>query len=92
MPFDGPGAEEQLGAHLDVGPAVDGEPGDVRLLVGELAGRLDRPFAHRVAGGQQLTPGPLGERLHADHGEQVIGGPQLAAGVPCRFSPRSHSP
>ena len=42
MPFDGPGAEEYLGPDLHVGAAVNGEPGDVRLLGGELAGRLDR--------------------------------------------------
>src|SRR6266851_2720841 len=82
MPFDGPGAEEQLGPDLHVGAAVDGEPGNVRLLGGELADRLDRPPAHRVAGGQQLTPGPLGERLDAHRGEQAMGGPQLGAGVP----------
>ena len=82
MPFDGPGAEEQLGPDLHVGAAAGGEPGDVRLLGGELAGRLDRPLAHRVAGGQQLTPGPPRERPHADRGKQVIGGPELGAGVP----------
>src|SRR5260370_25210119 len=82
MPFDGPGAEEYLGPDLHVGAAVAGEPGDVRLLGGELADRLDRPLAHRVAGGQQLTPGPFGERLDAHRGEQAVGGPQLGAGVP----------
>jgi hypothetical protein len=54
----------------------------VRLLGSELADRLDRPLAHRVAGGQQLTPGPFGERLDAHRDEQVMGGPQLGAGVP----------
>src|SRR5260370_4373354 len=82
MPFDGPGAEEYLGPDLHVGAAVDGEPGDVRLPGGELADLLDRPLAHRVSGGQQLTPGPPGERLDAHRGEQAMGGPQLGAGVP----------
>src|ERR1700733_2177899 len=81
MPFDGPGAEEQLGPDLPVGTAVGGEPGDVRLLRGELADRLGRWLAHRVAGGQQLTPGALSERLDAHRGEQAMGGPQLGAGV-----------
>jgi hypothetical protein len=53
MPFDGPGAEEQLGPDLHVGAAADGEPGDVRLLDGQLADRLDAPLAHRVG-----EPGP----------------------------------
>src|SRR3984957_11404667 len=82
MPFDGPDAEEELGSDLHVGAAVGGEPGDVRLLGGELAGRLDRPLAYRVAGGQQLMPGPLGERLNAHRGKPVVGGPELGAGVP----------
>src|SRR3954447_11866104 len=82
MPFDGPGAEEQLGSDLDIASTVDGEPGDVRLLRGELVDRLDRPLAHPVTGGQQLTPGPLGETLDAHRGEQAMGGPQLGAGVP----------
>src|ERR1700747_1588497 len=90
MPFDGPGAEEELGADLHVGAAADGEPGDVRLLAGELAGRLDRPLAHRVAGGQQLTPGPLGERLDAHRGEQAWGGRQWGAGVRARFWAAQH--
>src|SRR6201989_3274957 len=82
MPFDGPGAEEELGADLHVGAAADGEPGDVSLLGGELAGRLDGPLAHGVAGGEQLTPGPFGKRLDAHRGKQPMGGPQLGASLP----------
>ena len=56
-------ADEQLGGDLRVGLAIGGEPGDVRLLRGELPARLDRALAHGLAGGQQLVPGPFGERL-----------------------------
>src|ERR1700749_838137 len=82
MPFDGPGAEEELGADFHIGAAADGEPGDVSLLGRELAARLDGPLTNGVAGGEQLTPGPFGERLDAHRGEQPMGGPQLGAGVP----------
>src|SRR5689334_15502407 len=87
MPFDGPGAEEQLGPDFHVGAAVGGEPGNVRFLGGELAGRLGRPLAYRVTGGQQLTPSPFGKSLDAHRGEQVMGGPQLGAGVPAPVLP-----
>src|ERR1700746_3269721 len=87
MPFNGPGAEEQLGPDLRVGAAVDGAPGDVLLRGGEVAGRPGRRLAYRVTGGQQLTPGPFGERLDAHRGEQVMGGPQLGAGVPAPVLP-----
>ena len=45
-----------------------GEPGDLRLLGGELVARLDRALAHGLAGGQQLAAGALGERLGAHAG------------------------
>jgi len=53
----------------------------------ELADRLDRPLAHRIAGGQQLTPARSGGTLDAI----VVNRPwasQLGAGVPRRFSRR----
>jgi hypothetical protein len=43
VPLDGPGADEQQGADLRVGLAVDGEPGDVRLLRGQRGEGIGRP-------------------------------------------------
>ena len=40
MPFDRTWTEKQLGADLGVGVSVPGQPGDLRLLRGELVGRL----------------------------------------------------
>src|SRR5581483_9156642 len=43
VPLDGAGGQEELGADLGVGAAVDGEPGDRGLLGGELGpGRRTR--------------------------------------------------
>jgi hypothetical protein len=36
VPFDCVGTDEELGADLRVRPAVPGEPGDERFLLGEL--------------------------------------------------------
>src|SRR4029453_6518994 len=49
--LDRAGADEQPSADLLVGEAVIGEPGDLQLLRGELAARLDRAFSDRLAGG-----------------------------------------
>src|SRR5450631_54764 len=46
VPLDGARAEEQLGADLRIRQPVTGEPGDLRLLRGELARRLGPPLAH----------------------------------------------
>jgi hypothetical protein len=81
VPLDGARGQEQLGADLRVGVTVHDEPGDLRLLRGELAGRLGAPLAYRLAGGQQLAPGSFGERRHADRVQAVVSGPQLDAGV-----------
>ena len=55
--LDGARADEQLGADLRVREPVAGEPGDLRLLGGELVARLDGALAHGLAGGQQLARG-----------------------------------
>ena len=59
-----------------------GQPGDVRLLRGELAGGLGGPPARRLAGGQQLAPGPFGERGHARSRPAARGRPAAARGRP----------
>ena len=81
MPFDRPGADEQLDADLRVGVPVTGEPGDLRLLGGEVAGRLGGVLAQGFPGGQQLAPGPLGEPLDTGRGQHLVGGPELIARV-----------
>jgi hypothetical protein len=75
-------ADEQPGGDLLIREAVIGEPGDLHLLRGELAARPDGAFAHRLAGGLQLSTGPLGEPLHAHRAVQLLGDAQLLAGVP----------
>src|SRR4029077_3322072 len=76
VPLNGARADEQLGADLGVRAPVTGEAGDLRLLRCELVACLDRPRAHRLAGGNQLTPGPLGESVCAHRSEHVVGGAQ----------------
>ena len=81
VPFDRAGAEKQRGADLGIGLPAPREPGDGRLLRGELGARLRRELAHRLAGGQQFAPGALGERLGTHRGQHLVCGPQLRAGV-----------
>jgi hypothetical protein len=61
--LDRAGADEQPGADLRIREAVAGQPGDHRLLGGQLAAGVDGAGAGGLAGGQQLAPGPLSERL-----------------------------
>ncbi len=81
MVLDRARTEEQPGADLQVRQAVAGQPRDLALLGGQLAGGLYGAFAGGLAGGRQLTAGPLGERLHAHRVHQVAGGAQLLARV-----------
>ena len=59
MPFDGVGADEQLGADLLIGEPVAGQPGDLRLLGRQLAagaGLVARAaLAHLLPGGDQFA-------------------------------------
>src|SRR5260370_10447436 len=81
MPFDGAGAEEQLGADLRIRQPVTCEPGDLHLLRGELVARPDRALAHGLTRRQQLATAALSERLHAHRGEPFVGGAQFLACV-----------
>ena len=83
VPFDGAGADEQLGGDLRVGPSVTGQPGDVLLLGGELVERVGLALADLLAGGEQLAACALGERLDAQLGEGVVGRAELLAGIDC---------
>ncbi len=81
VPLDRPRTDVERGADLRVREPVRDEPGDVRLLGRQLLGRLDRPLAHRLPGGQQLPAGAIGERVGAHRRQRLVGGPQLRPGV-----------
>jgi DNA-binding CsgD family transcriptional regulator len=77
VPLDRARAEEQLAADLRIRKPLTGQPGDLRLLRGELAGRLDRPLPHGLAGGEQLAPGALGEPRDPHRGQHFVGSAEL---------------
>src|SRR6185437_8607887 len=79
--LDGARADEQQSGYLRVRAPLGREPGDLRLLRGELVDRLDGTFAHRLAGGRKLALSALGERSRAHSAEQLVGRAQLLARV-----------
>src|SRR5580693_7920056 len=81
VPLDRARADEQLGADLRVGLPLTGEPGDLRLLGGELLAHLYSVRADRLPGGKQLTASALRERLEAHRGAHPVGRTQLLARV-----------
>src|SRR5450631_209501 len=83
VPLDGARTEEQLGADLRIRQPVTGEPGDLRLLRGELARRLGPPLAHVLPGGQQLAAGAPGEPPDPHHGQHLVG---LAERLACVYA------
>ena len=63
------------------------------LLRGKVAGRLHRPPAGRLTGGQQLAPGPFGTCLGAHRGLSISCAARSCARASMRRpSRRSHSP
>src|SRR5258705_1500559 len=74
VPFDRARAEEELRADLLICLRVCSEPRDLLLLRGELAARLVAPFAHFLAGGEQLAAGALPECICARTAVQLLGG------------------
>src|ERR1700677_580517 len=81
VPLDRARADEQLGADFRVGLPLTGEPGDLRLLGGELLARLGSVVADGFPGSQQLTASALRERLEAYRGAHLVGRTQLLARV-----------
>src|SRR5690242_18195101 len=79
--LDGARADEQQGGYLRVRASLGREPGDLRLLRGELVDRLDGTLAHRLAGGRKLALSALGERSRAHSAEHLVGRAQLLARV-----------
>src|SRR3954465_5872796 len=75
--LDRSGADEELGADLGVGAAVDREPGDLLLLRRQLVERLRRALADALARREQLATGALGERLCPHATERVVRRTQL---------------
>ena len=63
----------------------------MRFLRRQFPGRLDRPLAHRLPGGQQLAPGALGEEHHADVGEQLVRRAELLARVDAAVLAAQHN-
>lgn len=80
VPFDGAGADEHLGADLGVREIVAGQPGDLRLLCGELPECLGCPSANCLASGEQFAAGTLGKSFCPDAAERVMGKVKLLAG------------
>ena len=70
VPFDGAGTEEQRGADLGIGRPLRREPGDLRLLRGEVARGLHRALADRLPGGEYRA-GKLPKTLKLD-GEAYV--------------------
>src|SRR3989440_6852835 len=70
VPLDRARAEEELRADLLICLPVRGEPRDLLLLRGELAACLVTPFAHLLAGREQLAARALGECVGAEANEQ----------------------
>ena len=85
-------ADEQPGADLRVGQALAGQPRDLGLLGGQLAGGLHGPLAGSLVGRRQLAPGRVGERPDAHRVRHAVGDAQLRAWSARRRSRRSHSP
>src|SRR5262249_33949519 len=81
VPFDGAGADEQLGRDLRVRPAVARESRDVQLVRREVVARVVAALAHLRAGGDQLAPRALGESARAHRGEALVRRAQLLARV-----------
>jgi hypothetical protein len=73
--------QEQPGANLRVRRPVAGQPGDLRLLGGQLRPGRDRVLASGLAGGAQFAPCPRGERLQAHLLLHLAGSPQLITRV-----------
>ena len=59
--------------------AIAGQPGDLRLLSGQLDPGGDGALAGGLAGGLQLAAGPPGERLQAHFLQHAVRGAQLLA-------------
>jgi hypothetical protein len=79
--LDGARADEQQSGYLRVRAPLGREPGDLRLLRGELVDRLDGTFAHRLAGGRKLALSALGERFRAHAAEHLVDRAQVLARV-----------
>src|SRR5271155_5566500 len=79
VPLDRARADEQFGADLRVRLSLTGEPGDLRLLGGELLARLGSVVADRLAGGLQLAASAFREGLKAHRGAHLVAGAQLLA-------------
>lgn len=63
VPFDGPWAEEQPLADLDIGKTVTGKPGNHGLLGGQAGWRTIGARADGRAGSEQLEAGSVGETV-----------------------------
>jgi hypothetical protein len=74
-------ADEELTCYLRVRVPLGSQPYDLPLLGGENVAALDRSFADRLSGRQQLAAGALGERLGADAAERLVGEAQVLAAV-----------
>jgi len=79
--LNGAPADEEPGADLGVGEPLAGEPGDLGLLGGQLATRLDGALARCLPSGLELASCPRGERLGAHRVEHVVGRAQVLARV-----------
>src|SRR4051812_12645052 len=81
MPLHGVGTEKEHGSDLRIREPVTGEPGDLRLLGGEVGLLLRLALASRFTGGLELAASPLGEGPGPDAAEDLVSCPQLPSGV-----------
>jgi hypothetical protein len=81
VPFDGAWAKKELRADLRIGEALDGKPGDLRLLSCEVGPGLVDASSGCFAGCRKLAARALGERFHPDLSENVMCGAELVASV-----------
>jgi hypothetical protein len=79
--LDRTGADEELGADLEIRESVAPEPSDLGLLGGQVAAGLDAGFADGLARGEELSAGPVGERFDAHHRQVRAGELDAEAGT-----------
>jgi len=77
----GAGTDEQLPGDLRVRRSLGREPGDSRLLRGELVASLDAASADLFAGGAQLDASAVRKQLGPERIEDLVGGAKLLAGL-----------
>src|SRR5438105_9615628 len=69
--LDGPGADVEANTDLRVGQSVPSQLGNLGLLCGQLAQRVDAALAGPLTGQPELAPGPIGEGRSEEHTSEL---------------------